>query len=120
MTQLEIDQALTAAASADTREAEARFAASLPDIPAREAMLHETSLEYRRLHALRTLGSDEQPLDGTLLARFLTYAPKVPLQAADAAPSYRDVFGHAIPYPWRTELASLCHAGPAPGSGSGG
>jgi hypothetical protein len=119
MTTASVESALKVAADLDLSDVEAQFAASLPDVPAREAMEHETSLEYRRLHALRALGSSAAPEAGTLLDRFLRYVPAEKAQEEGSGVEYQDVFDHATPYPWSVEIAGLCHAGPAPSSGAG-
>jgi hypothetical protein len=119
MTTASVEKALQVAAELDLTDVEAQFAASLPDVPAREAMEHETSLEYRRLHALRILGSTARPEAGTLLDRFLRYVPGENAGTEGSEVQYQDVFAHSAPYPWSVEIAGLCHAGPSPGSGAG-
>jgi hypothetical protein len=115
----ELLEVLAEADALDLTEAEVAFASSLPDVPAKDAMRLETALEYRRLHALRRLGSEDQPESGTLLERFLKFAPNRLAAKGKSGSLYAKIFGHATPYPWRVEIADLCHAGPAPNSGGG-
>lgn len=116
----EVRYAIRRALTIDMGPAEAEFRSSLPDVPAREAMVRETSLEYRRLVALRALGAEAQPAPESLLCRMLTIrkperAPSRALESGSV--DYISLFGHRPTYPWTTEIQRLCHAGPQPSTG---
>lgn len=115
---ISLETALEQAGALDLSDAETKFAASLPDVPAKEAMQQETSLEYRRLHALRLLGSSDSPRPGTLLDRFIHFVRPGVGRLAASDSTYRETFGHSAPYPWRATVVGVCHAGPSPGGGA--
>ncbi len=116
---LNTNAALQQASELDLSDYEAQFRRLLPDVPAKNAMVSETLVEYRRFVALRHLGSSPLPSEGSLLGRFLELAPDVPSPAHDEAPLYRDVFGHDVSYVWRTKIEGLLAGDPMPGGGAG-
>jgi hypothetical protein len=103
----------------DLSTSELQFRALIPDVPAKDTMVSETVLEYRRFNALRRLGSGDTPTDGSLLALFLTVAPSDAVADGGEPPTYREVFGHDSTYVWRTPVQDLLDGDPMPGGGAG-
>jgi hypothetical protein len=118
--QLDTTVALQHACELDMTDAEARLRSLLPNVPAKDSMVSETVLEYRRLVALRGLGSGIQPVAGSLLERLLSSEPRHGVVlSGEGGPSYEDVFGHDTPYVWRAQLDDLLESDPMPGGGAG-
>lgn len=102
-------------------ETERKFRESLEDSINREAFVKETSLEYRRLAFLRGKGIKCQPESGSLLDKFLLYAPVITdSNNSDSEDTYKSIFGHSMPYVWTVSVDRLTLEGAAPNHVPGG
>ena len=82
----------------------------LPDCNSREAWVAETSVEYHRLSYLLENGGYDEPGPDSLLGVFLRFAPKITMSSnikERATKTYKETFGHPIPYVWTVKVPLL-------------
>jgi hypothetical protein len=98
-----------------------RFRELLPDCNIREAWIDETTFEYHRLLHLLSHGGRAMPEPESLLGLFLDFVPELPVvdDSVRTMKTYKEVFGHSMPYVWTVPVDSLnseIALGPSPGT----
>lgn len=118
---MELDDAVNESLALDLTAAEDELRRTLPEVPAADSMVKETSVEFRRWHVLDMLGRAPLPTTESLLSRFIKIVTGVAPSASKVADSdtYEQVFGNVPTYPWRSPINMLCYGGPQPQSGGG-
>jgi hypothetical protein len=86
-----------------------RFRELFRDCNNREAWIDETTVEYHRLLHLLSNGGRATPEPDSLLGLFLDFVPGLPVVDNQLKPkkTYKEVFGHSMPYVWTVSVDSL-------------